>query len=353
MYIKRILLFFLGVFFCHYAVGQGEPKNITIKAVPGLKFDLLRFSVAPGTPVVLTLINSDDMDHNMLITSPGKRQDVVDAATALGDKGPLNDYIPSSPAVLWSIPIIGPGEKVTIEFTAPEKPGAYPYVCTYPGHGFVMYGVMHVTNGEMPPLESDPGVPKIHLNKDDAHAGHHGRPAPYLYRTFIEDIGPATIAVRLSDNLSYAFDAVQCRFRYAWEGAFLNMEKLWAGHKQATAIVLGDTLFVDKTTYPIRIGRPGSIPNVQFKGYRLIEGIPEFHYTLNGLDVYELIEPREDGTGLVRSFRIPEANQAVWFYASPNAGTLYTTSVGEWEGQHLKLSAEQAKEFKISLIKKN
>src|SRR5690606_12611915 len=127
------------------------------------------------------------------------------------------------------IPVISPGEKHAVSFVAPTETGAYPYVCTYPGHGLLMYGVMYVTTEEMPPLETDPNVPKTHRDDASGHAGHvsmqrlDSKPTPYLYRTFIDDIGPAAIAVRLTTNFSYAWDAVECRFRYAWEGGFLNM----------------------------------------------------------------------------------------------------------------------------------
>jgi azurin len=38
-----------------------------------------------------------------------------------------------------------PGETVDITFTAPDTPGAYPYICTTPGHYMMMKGVLTVT----------------------------------------------------------------------------------------------------------------------------------------------------------------------------------------------------------------
>ena len=123
---------------------EEKPVVISLKAITGLQYDLARFSVKPGTKVKLILTNSDDMSHNLLFTKPGARQLVVDEALKMGDKGPELNYIPQLPEVLWSIPVLSPGESKMLEFTAPEKPGVYPYVCTYPGHGFVMYGAMYV-----------------------------------------------------------------------------------------------------------------------------------------------------------------------------------------------------------------
>ena len=140
---------------------EEKPVVISLKAITGLQYDLARFSVKPGTKVKLILTNSDDMSHNLLFTKPGARQLVVDEALKMGDKGPELNYIPQLPEVLWSIPVLSPGESKTLEFTAPEKPGVYPYVCTYPGHGFVMYGAMYVTHDGMPPLQEDVNIPPI------------------------------------------------------------------------------------------------------------------------------------------------------------------------------------------------
>src|SRR5690606_40117498 len=49
---------------------------------------------------------------------------------------------------------------------APEKSGAYPYVCTYPGHGFIMYGVMYVSHDQnMPPELEDENIPPSRRTK--------------------------------------------------------------------------------------------------------------------------------------------------------------------------------------------
>src|SRR5690606_9142024 len=130
----------------------------------------------------------------------------------------------------------------------------YPYVCTYPGHGFVMFGAMYVTTDKtMPPLKDDPNIPSVRRSDgkgEGAHAGHIAGPVlpyketpPFLYRTFIENAGPAAIAVRLTDDLSYCWDAGTCRLRYAWEGDFIDMSALWAGHRQAVAKVLGTVFY--------------------------------------------------------------------------------------------------------------
>ncbi len=364
MFKKKLLLAVILLLTVHTrAFANEDPVIIRLKAITGLQFDLARFSVKPGAKVKLILTNSDDMVHNLIITLPGERQNVVDAALKLGDKGPKLSYIPGHKAVLWSIPSLEPGESRSVTFTVPKKEGIYPYVCTYPGHGFAMFGAMYVREGALPALKDDPNIPPmrraaVRKSSKSEHAGHTG-PAhpyketpPYLYRTFIDKAGPATIAVRLPQNLAYFWDAGACRLRYASEGDFLDMKELWAGHRQAVANNLGTVFFRDKTEYPLRTGSIGNIPEVKFKGYRLIERYPEFHYQINGTSVFELIKQKPDGTGLVRTFRIPEAKQSVWFVVAPGDGVKYAASAGKWSAGKLELTAAEAKNFTITMTKK-
>lgn len=53
-------------------------------------------------------------------------------------------YVPDSPDVLASTPIVNPDESYEFFFAVPEAPGTYPFVCTFPGHWRMMHGVMIV-----------------------------------------------------------------------------------------------------------------------------------------------------------------------------------------------------------------
>lgn len=160
--IKRLiplLFFFLQAMQLMAQCNDGVTE-VTLKVMPGLQFDVVRFTVKPGASVKLSFTNTDDMSHNLLITKPGKRLAVVNAALQLEEKGPVMNYIPKSSDVLWSVPILSPEQTKSLSFKAPLQAGAYPYVCTYPGHGFVMYGVMYVNaEGKMPELKNDPNIP--------------------------------------------------------------------------------------------------------------------------------------------------------------------------------------------------
>lgn len=366
------LLVVFGLFFCGMPSRKAEPVVISINAVAGLQFDLVRFKVEPGAAVKLIFTNDDDMSHNLVITRPGAREEVVNAALNLGDKGPARQFIPDSPKILWSVPVLSPGESKVVTFNAPAAEGVYPYVCTYPGHGLIMYGAMYVTHGEMPPIGQDQYIDASRRTASATGAGmpghdHHpaatgieltqsGHPyqpvAPYMYRVFIEGAGPAAIAVRLPHMLSYCWDAGSCRLRYAWGGAFLDLTDFWKGHQDAQAKVMGEVFYRDQSAFPLRIGVFDKIPIPKFKGYRLVNRYPEFHYELDGVEIFEMLLPKADGTGLVRKFRIPKSAQPIWFTFEPGDGVTYTTSQGRAIGKSLKLLPAQAKEFSVIMTKK-
>jgi mono/diheme cytochrome c family protein len=101
---------------------------------------------------------------------------------------------------------------------------------------------------------------------------------------------PAAIAVGLPGGLSYCFDAGRSQLLYAWRGGFLDMtgtllRKTDEKKFTPTAALVG-TVFWRSTP------EAGSR---KFKGYRLIGGIPEFHYLVDGVEVREILEPVDGG----------------------------------------------------------
>jgi azurin len=123
---------------------KGADKTVMIGTKPGLKFDLTEITVKAGSRVKLTFSNTDDMQHNFVLVAPGKADVVGKMALDLGLKGPEKQYVPETPFVLYHTKLLQPASGESIYFTAPLKPGIYPYVCTYPGHYTVMRGILRV-----------------------------------------------------------------------------------------------------------------------------------------------------------------------------------------------------------------
>ena len=126
---------------------------VAVATVPEqMLFDIKWFAVEAGKPVQIVLTNPDAMQHNMVIGAPRSVQEIGTAAATLP---PPSDpqaraYVPDSPLVLQATRLLSGGETQRLNFTAPDKPGEYVYLCTFPGHWIRMYGVMLV----VPDLEA-------------------------------------------------------------------------------------------------------------------------------------------------------------------------------------------------------
>lgn len=309
---------------------------IRIGTMPALRYDVSEFSVKPGTQVELAFNNSDEMLHNLVITKPGARIAVVEAAIALGDRAADRHFVPETSDVLWATPVVPSGEWATLKFKAPSEVGEYPYVCTFPGHGFVMFGTMVVTPNPRPVVMTP--QPKSHLDEAAHHTMEHGRPV--VRRFFMPESGPASIAVNLPGGYSYCWDAGGCCFRYAWKGGYIEMPD------RGTARILGE-IFYREPDYPLRIGdNPEKMPErVEFLGYTLdANGVPEFAYSLDGVNVWERLEVREGK--LVRRFRT-DAPQ-VWF-PIPAEYADQLSSSNEKVGSFYRFNGEAARDFTVTL----
>lgn len=116
---------------------------INIGTRPGLKYDLEEFEVVEGSKVKLVFNNSDDMLHNLVITTEGNADKVGKDAMNMGLQGAQLGYVSDSEDVLFNTCLLQPETSQSIYFIAP-KAGEYPYVCTFPGHYLNMRGIMKV-----------------------------------------------------------------------------------------------------------------------------------------------------------------------------------------------------------------
>lgn len=125
----------------------GPATKIVIGTVENeMKYDVTAFEVEAGKPVELVFENTDFMQHNLLILKPGTKEKVgaaTDKMAAASDAAERN-YTPDMEEILYAIQLLNPEEQYTLKFIAPEEPGIYPYICTFPGHWRLMQGNMKV-----------------------------------------------------------------------------------------------------------------------------------------------------------------------------------------------------------------
>jgi azurin len=128
---------------------SGPPAEIKIgvDASNPLAYDTKSFTVKAGQTVKLTFNNVHPVPqpHNIVIGTAGSKEKLFAAAMqmAADPNGMAKGYIPESPDILFHTKLLQPNTSETIEFTAPAA-GAYPYLCTFPGHGAIMNGIMTV-----------------------------------------------------------------------------------------------------------------------------------------------------------------------------------------------------------------
>jgi putative heme-binding domain-containing protein len=109
-------------------------------------FDKDRIAAQAGKPVEIVFENGDIMPHNFVVTKPGALEEVgLLGESSSTQPGALErNYVPPSDKILVASRLLAPRDSQKISFTAPTKPGVYPYVCTYPGHWRRMYGAFYV-----------------------------------------------------------------------------------------------------------------------------------------------------------------------------------------------------------------
>ena len=126
---------------------QKDLFTIEISTIPErMLFTVDKFVVKAGQPVRLLFTNPDATQHNLVIIEPGNNELIGVAANEMAKdpSGVTKDFIPNIPGILHHTKLLGPDEAQVLRFNAPHKPGIYPYICTFPGHWFMMKGEMIV-----------------------------------------------------------------------------------------------------------------------------------------------------------------------------------------------------------------
>ncbi|MEX1011959.1 MAG: plastocyanin/azurin family copper-binding protein [Balneolaceae bacterium] len=123
---------------------EGADVTIQLSTEPGLRYDKDLITVSAGSRIALTFRNADDMIHNVVIVEPGTADKVGEAAMNLGLDAAALEYVPRMDEVIYHTSLMQPGQVQTIYLEAPETPGDYIFVCTFPGHHISMRGILRV-----------------------------------------------------------------------------------------------------------------------------------------------------------------------------------------------------------------
>ena len=129
---------------------KADAQEFTISGNDTMQFDVKNFEVTAGIKVKIVFKNSGKlpkiaMGHNLVILKEGISA-IAFGGKALQAGANATNALPDSVKgdVLAYTKLLGPGESEIINFKAPEKPGLFQFVCTFPGHYAMMRGIMVV-----------------------------------------------------------------------------------------------------------------------------------------------------------------------------------------------------------------
>ena len=121
--------------------------ELTVNAIglsmADMSYDTKELKVKAGAKVKVNLVNKAtdaSMQHNIVFVKQGTEKDV--AMEGLNFQK-TNYFNSANPNVIAGSAMAGPGQTVTVEFTAPAA-GTYGFVCTFPGHFMKMIGTLVV-----------------------------------------------------------------------------------------------------------------------------------------------------------------------------------------------------------------
>jgi len=126
---------------------QGKAgRRIEVTAISGLQYEQKEMRAKPGEAISIAFRNLDSIPHNWVLVDRDAMQEVGNAANMMlaDPNAAKKHHVPESAKVLHYTPMLNHNRRYTLNMNAPEKPGRYPYLCTYPGHWAVMNGVLIV-----------------------------------------------------------------------------------------------------------------------------------------------------------------------------------------------------------------
>jgi len=165
-----------------------------------------------------------------------------------------------------------------------------------------------------------------------------------VYRTYLPDAPSRAIAVGLPGDVSFGFDAQNCRLLYAWRGGFLDVTGSWHGMGGWYSKLVGTKFYVAPPGFPLRIGDPQKEPELRFKGYDLVDGYPVFKYLVDGSPVLHRISITSDSKSIQHHFDLPGNTKPVYFFA----GERHQSEDADWAAGRWKVQEDKRAGFSIS-----
>lgn len=168
---------------------------------------------------------------------------------------------------------------------------------------------------------------------------------PMMQRIFMSDSSPASIAVSIDGKHSLCWDTVSCRMRYVWKGGYIDGFPYWQHNGNAFAKVLGEIYYRSPMDISAGLRIEGMNETPKFKGYKMVDGLPVFSYSIGSIGVSEAILNKNGS--LVIQINLKGNDGAVSYPLGDLAKTAFKFSAGKIEDGALVLTAKEAAEFEL------
>ena len=128
----------LTLFLFTQSLKAQQMKTIEMDGTDNMKFTVTEITAEPGQKIHVELTTVSEypkaaMAHNFVLLQANA--DATEVANTSA-RAVENEYIAPSMTdqIIAYTGMAGGGETVEVTFTAPEEPGEYEYICTFPGH---------------------------------------------------------------------------------------------------------------------------------------------------------------------------------------------------------------------------
>lgn len=124
-----------------------EPDTTIVVRTVGetLEFTPTRIAAKNGTRVRIRYVNGGTLPHNLVVL---RNDEQVDAIASAAYGAAATGFVPvekhRGDMIAWT-ELASPGDTVDVTFVMPP-PGEYTFICLYPGHYTMMFGVLRSLN---------------------------------------------------------------------------------------------------------------------------------------------------------------------------------------------------------------
>lgn len=122
-------------------------RQVDLVAGQNLSFSSMVLTAKAGETLHLKFKNPDVVPHNWVLLRPGALERVGQLINRLiaDPEAAWRQYVPQTEDVLVYTDIVPAGGEASVYFQAPNEPGRYPFLCSFPGHWMVMNGTLVVS----------------------------------------------------------------------------------------------------------------------------------------------------------------------------------------------------------------